>query len=100
MYSGVLTWGGYVLGVSSGLTTDKRGSDPGGLCYEQLAYHIVSLVVFDVQGMVDPGEVVTVAVKREFTEEAMNSLAVGEYDRQKTNEQIDEFFQNYLEASP
>jgi len=49
--------------------------------------------------MVDPGEVVSTTVKREFIEEAMNSLALSEDDRNRTYQQIDDFFKNYTRVS-
>jgi len=55
--------------------------------------------VFVIQGMVDPGEMVTTTVKREFIEEAMNSLAVSEDDQRRVNQQINDFFQKYSEVS-
>jgi len=55
--------------------------------------------MFVVQGMVDPGEMVTTTVKREFIEEAMNSLAVSEDDQRRVNQQINDFFQKYSEVS-
>jgi len=54
--------------------------------------------VFVIKGMVDPGEMVTTTVKREFIEEAMNSLAVSEDDQRRVNQQINDFFQKYSEV--
>jgi len=51
-----------------------------------------------VQGMVDPGEVVTTTVKREFIEEAMDSLALSEDDQRRINQQISDFFKHYSEV--
>ena len=50
------------------------------------------------QGMVDPGEVVTTTVKREFIEEAMDSMALSEDDQRRINQQISDFFKNYSEV--
>ena len=50
------------------------------------------------QGMVDPGEVVTTTVKREFIEEAMDSLAFSEDDQKRMNQQISDFFKKYSEV--
>jgi len=47
---------------------------------------------------VDPGEVVSTTVKREFIEEAMNSLALSEDDWNRLNQQIGDFFRNYSEV--
>jgi hypothetical protein len=46
----------------------------------------------DFQGMVDPGEVVKTTLKREFMEEAMNSLEASDTDRQAMEQKIDQFF--------
>ena len=54
---------------------------------------------FVVQGMVDPGEVVSTTVKREFIEEAMNLLALSEDDRNRTYQQIGDFFKNYTQVN-
>jgi len=50
------------------------------------------------QGMVDPGEVVSTTVKREFIEEAMNSLALSEDDWNRLNQQIGDFFRKHTEV--
>ena len=55
--------------------------------------------MIDTQGMVDPGEMVTQTVRREFIEEAMNSLALCEDDQRRVNQQINDFFQKYSEVS-
>jgi len=47
------------------------------------------------QGMVDPGEVVTTTVRREFIEEATNSLALSEDDQRRMYQQIDDFFKKF-----
>jgi len=59
---------------------------------------VVTALVFGVQGMVDPGEVVTTTVRREFIEEAMNSLALSEDDQRRLYQQISDFFKKYSEV--
>lgn len=49
--------------------------------------------------MVDPGENVSVTLKREFGEEALNSLEIEEEKRQKLQKRISEFFTNGYEVS-
>jgi len=49
--------------------------------------------------MVDPGEVVTTTVKREFIEEAMNSLVLSEDDQKRMFQQIGDFFKKFSEVS-
>jgi len=44
------------------------------------------------QGMVDPGEEITVTLKREFAEEAFNSHEMSADEKRKCQEQIDAFF--------
>lgn len=44
-------------------------------------------------GMVDPGEVVTATLKREFMEEAMNSLEKGEPEAEEVKIAVDKFFE-------
>jgi len=61
------------------------------------AYLCVSLAV-SLQGMVDPGEAVTTTVKREFIEEAMDSLALSEDDQKRLVQQISDFFKKYSEV--
>jgi len=56
-------------------------------------------LMLDVQGMVDPGEVVSTTVKREFVEEAMNSLALSEDDQNRLYQQIGDFFKKYTKVS-
>lgn len=48
--------------------------------------------------MVDPGELVKTTLKREFMEEAMNSLEATNSDRQDMERKIDEFFQHFTEV--
>jgi len=55
--------------------------------------------MLDMQGMVDPGEVVSTTVKREFIEEAMNSLALSEDDQNRLYQQIGDFFKKYSEVT-
>jgi len=52
----------------------------------------------DFQGMVDPGEHVSVTLKREFGEEALNSLEADPEERSELLARIDEFFQNGCEV--
>ncbi|CAN8021972.1 unnamed protein product [Ixodes persulcatus] len=49
-------------------------------------------------GMVDPGELVTATLKREFCEEAMNSLARNGEDRCKLEDSMEEFFSRGTEV--
>jgi len=60
---------------------------------------MISPTVVMMQGMVDPGEVVTTTVKREFIEEAMDLMALSEDDQRRINQQISDFFKNYSEVS-
>jgi len=60
---------------------------------------VVGVMAVLVQGMVDPGEVVTTTVKREFIEEAMDSLALSEDDQKRINQQISDFFKIFTEVS-
>lgn len=46
------------------------------------------------QGMVDPGEQVSLTLQREFSEEAMNSLAVPASEVAKISERIGELFKS------
>lgn len=41
-----------------------------------------------VQGMVDPGELVSLTLQREFSEEAMNSLQASPLEQKKIHERI------------
>ncbi|CAK9826394.1 ADP-ribose pyrophosphatase, mitochondrial [Anthophora retusa] len=45
-------------------------------------------------GMVDPGETVSTTLKREFMEEAMNSLGKSKEEREKLEKSIKDFFEN------
>lgn len=42
--------------------------------------------------MVDPGEQVSLTLQREFSEEALNSLAIPTSEREKIHERITELF--------
>ena len=48
--------------------------------------------------MIDPGEVVSETLKREFGEEAMNSLAANSTQRAQLKLQVSEFFKNGTEV--
>lgn len=45
-----------------------------------------------VQGMVDPGELVSLTLQREFTEEALNSLQASPQERKELHERISKLF--------
>ncbi|KOC67331.1 ADP-ribose pyrophosphatase, mitochondrial [Habropoda laboriosa] len=45
-------------------------------------------------GMVDPGETVSTTLKREFMEEAMNSLEKSKEEREKLEKSVRDFFEN------
>ena len=49
--------------------------------------------------MVDPGENINVTLKREFGEEAMNTLEMGSEQREKVIKQVDELFSQGQEVS-
>ena len=49
--------------------------------------------------MVDPGENVNVTLKREFSEEAMNSLEMPEDKVKQLTKQVDELFSSGTEFS-
>ena len=51
-----------------------------------------------IQGMIEPGEVVSETLKREFGEEAMNSLEADADEKAKLKTQVAEFFRNGLEV--
>ena len=51
------------------------------------------------QGMVDSGEHVTVTLKREFGEEALNSLEADENEKSELQTRIDEFFRTGFEVT-
>ena len=51
-----------------------------------------------VQGMVEPGQVVTQALKAEFGEEAMAKLSVTDEEREKISRLIDKLFNNGVEV--
>jgi len=48
--------------------------------------------------MNDPGELISQTLKREFMEEATNSLEASELERKKTEEHLKEFFENGREV--
>ncbi|XP_076331828.1 ADP-ribose pyrophosphatase, mitochondrial isoform X3 [Tachypleus tridentatus] len=45
-------------------------------------------------GMVDPGELVSVTLKREFFEEALNSLSMSDEEKAQQESELDNFFSN------
>ena len=51
-----------------------------------------------VQGMVEPGQVVTQTLKAEFGEEAMAKLNVTDDERGRISRQIDKLFNNGIEV--
>ena len=51
------------------------------------------------KGMVDPGELVSATLKREFAEEALNSLEADEEEKDAIRNAVDEVFQNGVEVS-
>jgi ADP-ribose pyrophosphatase len=50
------------------------------------------------KGMNDPGELISQTLKREFMEEATNSLEASETERKKNEEYLTEFFENGKEV--
>jgi len=52
----------------------------------------------DTQGMIDPGELVSETLKREFGEETMNSLAADDETKAKLKDQVTEFFKTGSEV--
>ena len=50
------------------------------------------------QGMVEPGENVSVTLKREFTEEAMNALEVSEEEKDKIEHNVQDLFSKGTEV--
>jgi ADP-ribose pyrophosphatase len=48
--------------------------------------------------MNDPGELISQTLKREFMEEATNSLEASETERKKNEEYLTEFFENGKEV--
>lgn len=58
----------------------------------------ICFVVVVVQGMVEPGQVVTQALKAEFGEEAMAKLSVTDEEREKISRLIDKLFNNGVEV--
>lgn len=60
-----------------------------------LGDHFMPLSYMDlcyIQGMVDAGEVVTATVKREFGEEAMNSIQMSPEEKKRMEKELDELF--------
>lgn len=55
---------------------------------------MISLYVLVLQGMVDPGEQVSLTLQREFSEEALNSLAVPFSEREKIYARITKLFKS------
>eukprot|EP01102_Stenamoeba_stenopodia_P014840 TRINITY_DN4986_c0_g1_i3.p1 TRINITY_DN4986_c0_g1~~TRINITY_DN4986_c0_g1_i3.p1 ORF type:complete len:219 (+),score=57.77 TRINITY_DN4986_c0_g1_i3:1-657(+) len=49
-------------------------------------------------GMVEPGDTVSVTLKKEFGEEALNSLSASEEERAKLEKEIDELFSHGVEV--
>lgn len=45
-----------------------------------------------VQGMVDAGEVVTATVRREFGEEALNSMEMSPEEKKRLEKELDQLF--------
>ena len=60
---------------------------------------ICKTILRNVQGMVDPGENVNVTLKREFSEEAMNSLEMPEDKVKQITKQVDDLFRSGTEVS-
>lgn len=52
------------------------------------------------KGMVDPGELVTTTLKREFAEEALNSLELDDQAKDDISKAVDKVFQNGVEVCP
>ena len=48
--------------------------------------------------MVDPGEVITETLKREFAEEALNALELDEDQKRVIQEAVEQIFQNGIEV--
>ena len=48
--------------------------------------------------MVDPGEKISVTLKREFAEEALNALGVDEQEKIKIHNAVDTVFQRGVEV--
>ena len=71
--------------------------------FPQFSYICLMLIcktlLRNVQGMVDPGENVNVTLKREFSEEAMNSLEMPEDKVKQITKQVDDLFRSGTEVS-
>lgn len=61
-------------------------------------FYILNINFFVLSGMVDPGENVSVTLKREFGEEALNSEELSPEDREKTEKQLHELFAHGVEV--
>ena len=59
---------------------------------------LVNYQLLFAQGMVEPGQVVTQALKAEFGEEAMAKLNVTAGERERISRQIDRLFHNGQEV--
>ena len=91
-----------LTGVSSEIYDDA-------LCSYSFACHIVysqyptnlpdKYISWVFQGMVDAGENLSVTLKREFGEEALNTLEVSESQRDLIKDQIDKIFTKGIEVS-
>lgn len=57
-----------------------------------------NMFLFIFQGMVEPGQVVTQALKAEFGEEAMAKLSVTEEEREKISRLVEKLFKNGVEV--
>ena len=64
----------------------------------QFVSSLFVFVVVVIQGMVEPGQVVTQALKAEFGEEAMAKLNVTDEEREKISRLIDKLFNNGVEV--
>ena len=62
-------------------------------------HKFVYVYLFIVQGMVEPGQVVTQALKAEFGEEAMAKLSVTDEEREKISILVEKLFKEGVEVS-
>jgi hypothetical protein len=60
--------------------------------------HVHKFEIILLQGMVDPGEMVSITLKREFGEEAMNMLECCEAEKDKIEEKLHTFFKGGREV--
>ena len=51
------------------------------------------------QGMVETGEVVTMTIRREFREEAMNALQASEEEKREIEKSVNDLFAGGVEVS-